>query len=69
MITGKLRIALITETYPPEINGVALTLGKAVEELRARGHEIRVIRPRQSDEAAQEGLVKAFPLFFILRSN
>jgi Glycosyltransferase len=64
MITGKLRIALITETYPPEINGVALTLGKAVEELRARGHEVQVIRPRQSDEAAQEGLVKAFPLFF-----
>ncbi|MBU2809897.1 glycosyltransferase family 1 protein [Acidithiobacillus thiooxidans] len=64
MTTGKLRIALITETYPPEINGVALTLGKAVEELRSRGHEVRVIRPRQSDESAQEGLVKAFPLFF-----
>lgn len=64
MTTGKLRIALITETYPPEVNGVALTLGKAVEELQARGHRVQLIRPRQADELPQEGLVTALPLFF-----
>ena len=48
--SGKLplRIALVTETYPPEINGVAMTLGRMVEGLRARGHFVQLVRPRQS---------------------
>ena len=33
------RIAYITETYPPDINGVAMTVAKTVERLRASGHE------------------------------
>ncbi|MDX5382287.1 MAG: glycosyltransferase, partial [Rhodobacterales bacterium] len=44
----RLRIALVTETYPPEINGVAMTLQRMVEGLIARGHRIQLIRPRQS---------------------
>ncbi|AMB84381.1 glycoside hydrolase [Pseudomonas agarici] len=43
-----LHIALITETYPPEINGVANTLGRLCDGLRARGHRIELVRPRQS---------------------
>ena len=42
-----LRIALVTETYPPEVNGVAMTLGRQVEELQRRGHQIQLIRPKQ----------------------
>ncbi len=42
-----LRIALVTETYPPEVNGVAMTLGRQVADLLARGHQIQLIRPRQ----------------------
>lgn len=42
-----LRIALVTETYPPEINGVAMTLGRQVTDLQNRGHQIQLIRPRQ----------------------
>jgi len=42
-----LRIAIVTETYPPEVNGVARTLAIAVQGLRARGHDIRLVRPRQ----------------------
>jgi len=41
-----LRIAVVTETYPPDINGVAHTLSQVVEGLRARGHELLLIRPR-----------------------
>ena len=37
----------VTETYAPEINGVALTLGHLVDGLRARGHVVSVVRPRQ----------------------
>ncbi len=46
--TSPLRIALVTETYPPEINGVAMTLGRQVADLQQRGHQIQLIRPRQS---------------------
>lgn len=45
-----LRILLITETYPPEINGVAMTTQRLVEGLRARGHWVGVVRPRQCHE-------------------
>ena len=43
-----LRIAFVTETYPPEVNGVANTAVRFVEGLRARNHEIQLVRPRQS---------------------
>jgi hypothetical protein len=42
-----LRIAVVTETYPPEINGVASTLARVVEGLRARNHDLQLVRPRQ----------------------
>ena len=42
------RIAMVTETYPPEINGVANTVAQAVEGLRARGHAVQLVRPRQA---------------------
>ena len=42
-----LRIAVVTETYPPEINGVAVTLAKVVEGLRERNHSLQLIRPLQ----------------------
>jgi glycosyltransferase involved in cell wall biosynthesis len=46
-----LRIALVTETYPPEVNGVALTIARVVEGLRERGHELQLVRPRQAGDA------------------
>jgi glycosyltransferase involved in cell wall biosynthesis len=51
-----LRVAVVTETYPPEVNGVAATVSRVVEGLRQRGHELQLIRPRQdrSDAASQE---------------
>jgi glycosyltransferase involved in cell wall biosynthesis len=48
----RLRLAVVTETYPPEVNGVARTIGTMVERLHARGHEIELIRPRQGEEDA-----------------
>ncbi|MEW5787843.1 MAG: glycosyltransferase family 1 protein [Pseudomonadota bacterium] len=43
----RLRVAVVTETYPPEINGVAMTLGLMVKALQAREHQVQLIRPRQ----------------------
>lgn len=40
-------IGIVTETYPPEANGVALTLDRLVQGLRARGHVVSVVHPRR----------------------
>ncbi len=51
----QLRIALVTETYTPDVNGVALTLERIVNGLRARGHDVWLVRPsssRQTHESA-----------------
>ena len=43
-----LHIGLVTETYQPEVNGVAMTLGQLVNGLAILGHRIDVYRPAQS---------------------
>lgn len=53
VMTTALRIALITETFPPEINGVAHTLGHLYEGLRALNHHVELIRPRQHVDGTQ----------------
>lgn len=40
-----MRIALVTETYAPELNGVARTLVAMVRELRGLGHRVDLVRP------------------------
>jgi glycosyltransferase involved in cell wall biosynthesis len=44
-------IHIITDTYAPEINGVAMTLERLVKGLTSRGHFMTVIRPRQRHES------------------
>jgi glycosyltransferase involved in cell wall biosynthesis len=64
-----MRIAMVTETYPPEVNGVARTVGLMADGLRRRSHSIQVVRPRQNqaDRATagngfEELLVKGIPI-------
>lgn len=63
-----LRIAIVTETYPPEINGVAMTLGRLIGGLRQQGHHIQIIRPRQAGDISNappedsEILVRGIPI-------
>ncbi len=65
----KLRITFVTETYPPDINGVAHTTSKVVEGLLAKGHELTLVRPRQHNNETparrgrfQELLVRGIPI-------
>jgi len=55
-----LRIAVVTETWPPEVNGVAVTLAKLVQGLCLRNPVVRLIRPRQTakDQAPQDLALK-----------
>ena len=41
-----LRIAVLTESYPTEVNGVAMTPGRLVEAVRRRSHHAQLIHPR-----------------------
>ena len=40
-----MRIALATDAWYPQVNGVVRTLGATVAELTARGHEVELITP------------------------
>ena len=70
-VQQRFKIAVVTETYPPDINGVAHTLSKIVEGLQGRGHDLWLIRPKQQAQHTavhtdhfQEVLVKGVPIPF-----
>lgn len=64
-VQRQIRLAVITETYPPEINGVAMTTGRLVSAMQQLGHWIELIRPRQhagdmpADQTALEEVLHA----------
>ncbi|MHB0887164.1 glycosyltransferase family 4 protein [Acidithiobacillus sp.] len=64
MKRASLHLALLTETFPPEVNGVARTLQRLVDELTAGGHRVSVLRPRQRKEVAGPHLFPATALPF-----
>ena len=64
-----LRIAVVSETYPPEINGVAMTVGRMVDGLLRLGHQVQLIRPRQHraeqplrQQSLEEVLARGLPI-------
>lgn len=64
-----LRIALVTETFPPEVNGVALTVERLLRGLQARHHELQLVRPRQDrlelpapEEGLEQVLTRGLPI-------
>ncbi|BBD79656.1 glycosyltransferase family 4 protein [Aerosticca soli] len=57
-----MRIALVSETYPPEINGVALTVHALATGLAGRGHTVEILRPRQRQAAPDDPGVLDVPL-------
>jgi glycosyltransferase involved in cell wall biosynthesis len=68
-MSRKLFVAMVTETYPPEVNGVARTVALMAEGLRRRGHHIQLVRPRQneaeqpaSESGFEELLVGGIPI-------
>lgn len=68
-VRRSLRVAVVTETYPPEVNGVAVTMARIVDGLRARNHELQLIRPRQHaadlggrEERFHEVLMRGLPI-------
>lgn len=52
LVRPRLKIAIVTETWPPEINGVALSLLHLCQGLQKQGHKILLIRPKQKQVCA-----------------
>ncbi len=42
----------MTETFPPEVNGVAMTLSRWMDGMARRGHRLSVLRPRPKETAS-----------------
>ncbi|ENU32212.1 glycosyltransferase family 4 protein [Acinetobacter parvus] len=67
LVRPRLRIAIVTETWPPEINGVALSMMQLCQGLQRLGHKILLVRPVQKETCTefnpeQECLVLSQPI-------
>ncbi len=45
-----MRTAVVTESYPPELNGVAQSVARLVQHLTEHGHRVDLVRPAQHGE-------------------
>ena len=50
---SRLKIAIVTETWAPEINGVALSLLQICKGLQKLGHKILLVRPAQKQKCLE----------------
>src|SRR5262249_25088202 len=50
-----LRVAVVTEAYPPDVGELALTSTRLVEGLRRREHDIQLVRPRRDRDDVMSG--------------
>jgi len=50
-----MRVAIITESFPPDLNGVAHSVQRVAETLVDRGHEPLVVAPRPARDAKDPG--------------
>lgn len=48
-----MHLAMVSETYPPEVNGVALTVASLRRHLQQDGHRVSLVRPRQRSDQGQ----------------
>lgn len=55
-----MKIDIVTDTFAPDVNGVAMTLGRLSAGLRARGHRVHVIRT--GDGKKGETIAASVPL-------
>lgn len=69
-ISQSQRYAIVTETWRPQVNGVANTLGRLCDGLLERGNQLQLVRPAQTGEsigvlddgALQQLLVSGLPI-------
>jgi glycosyltransferase involved in cell wall biosynthesis len=50
-----MRIALVTDTYVPQVNGVTTVVRRMVQALRRSGHQVGVVAPRYPEPEGERG--------------
>lgn len=55
-----MKIDIVTDTFAPDVNGVAMTLGRLSDGLRKRGHRVHVIRTGEGQSG--ETVARSVPL-------
>src|SRR3990167_5836940 len=53
-----MRILIITATYVPSINGIAITLLQQKEELEKRGHDVTLVAPYHQDGNIEKNVIR-----------
>ena len=51
-----MKIEIVTDTYHPDVNGVAMTLGRLVKGIKEKGHEVHVMHTALGDAAEGRGV-------------
>ena len=62
-----MKIAIVTETWLPTINGMTTRLSVTVRELRANGHEVLIVAPISAGESFHGAEVQTVPSIRIKR--
>ena len=64
-----MKLEIVTETFPPEVNGVAMTLERIASGMLDRGHDVGIVRPRQGGndrsgyvEGLRHSVSRGFPI-------
>ncbi|GAA1373733.1 glycosyltransferase family 1 protein [Catellatospora chokoriensis] len=57
-----MRVAIITESFSPDVNGVANSVARVADHLLARGHQPLVISPKPSPRASRAITDKPYPV-------
>lgn len=57
-----MRVAIITESFSPDVNGVANSVARVADHLVARGHEPLVIAPKPAQRASRASTDKPYPV-------
>lgn len=65
---GPLQIGFFTDTYIPQINGIAVSLQLLVNGLRAEGHQVTVFAPRLPDHRDSDADVYRVPAVRYMQS-
>ena len=49
-----MKIAMFTDTYEPQVNGVVISIKRFTKELKKRGHEVYIFSPRSEENEAKD---------------
>ena len=56
-----MKLLITTDTYKPMVNGVIISIDNLAEELRKKGHEVRILALSESRKGRRDGDIYYLP--------